>query len=161
MKSSPKLSILGGLLLLLVTGAAEATPVTSADAANFNPNVYISQWNAGLNPAADAVANISLNLNLLSSSGNDSLALVAPAGDAQLQSTGTLAVTIVSLLDKVDLDKRHHKPKPPTVPEPGVLSLIGLGLLALALVTRGTRRLRAAVVTTGEAFSAATTHPQG
>src|ERR1700686_1007266 len=74
MKSSRKLSILGALLLLAAR-ATEATPITSTDAINFGPNVYISQWNAGLNPAADAVTNFTLNLDLLSSSGTDSLAL--------------------------------------------------------------------------------------
>ena len=139
MKPSPNLSILGALLLL-ATGVTQATPITSIDAINFSPNVFISQWNAGLNPAADTVTNFSLNRDLLSASGN-SHALVAPAGDIQLQSTG-----IVSLLDKYKDKYKHHKPA--TVPEPGVLSLIGLGLLALGLVTRGTRRSRAPVATT-------------
>jgi hypothetical protein len=164
MKSSPNLSILGALLLL-APGATEATPITWTDTINFTPNVYISQWNAGLNPAADVVANFSLNLDPLGSSGPDSLVLVAPEGDVRSQRAGTLEVTIVSLLDKdKDKDKGKDKDKdhkPATVPEPGILSLIGLGLLAVALVTRGTRRMRAAVSTMAAAASAATTHSQG
>jgi len=158
MKSAVKLSILSALLLL-ATRATEATPISSADTSSFNPNGYISRWHASLDPAADAVGNFSLDLPLLSSSGTDSLALVAPDGDARLQSTGTMAVTIVSLLDedRDKGDKSHHHRKPPTVPEPGALGLIGLGLLALALVRRGARRLRAAVVPTADAASTATT----
>jgi hypothetical protein len=155
MKSAAKLSILS-VLLLLASRATEAIPISSADTGSFDPNGYISRWHASLDPGADAVGNFSPDLPLLSSSGTDSLTLVAPDGDAQAQSTGTMSVTIVSLLDQ-DRDKSHHHPKPPTVPEPGALGLIGLGLLALTLVTRGARRLRAAVAPAADAASTATT----
>jgi hypothetical protein len=143
MKSLPKSAILG-LLLLLAAPAIEAASIASTDATNFNPKAYISQWQAGLTPGADAVANFPLQPGLLNTPGVDSPASVTtPEGDAGLQSSG-----IVSLLNEVDRDKpdkpKHkHKPKPPaTVPEPGALSLIGLGLLALALMTGRARRLR-------------------
>jgi hypothetical protein len=154
MKSLPKFAFLG--LLLLATTAAEAASITWTDTINFSPNVYISQWN----PGADAVANFPLKLDPLSATGVDSLALVALEGGGELQSSG-----IVSVLDNADLDKRHPpkpkhkpKPKPTTVPEPGVLSLIGLGLLALALVTRRTHRLHAAAID-AEGVSATTSRP--
>jgi hypothetical protein len=141
MKSLPKSAILG-LLLLLAAPATEAVSIASTDATNFNPNAYVSQWQAGLNPGADAVAGLPLKSGLLNIPGVDSpVSVTTPEDDAGLQSSG-----IVSLLNEVDrdkLDKPKHKPKPPTtVPEPGALSLIGLGLLALALMTGRTRRLR-------------------
>ena len=141
MKSLPKSAILG-LLLLLAAPATEAASIASTDATNFNPNAYVSQWQAGLNPGADAVADLPLKSGLLNIPRVDSpVSVTTPEDDAGLQSSG-----IVSLLNEVDrdkLDKPKHKPKPPTtVPEPGALSLIGLGLLALALMTGRTRRLR-------------------
>jgi len=141
MKSLPQSAILG-LLLLLAAPATEAASIASTDATNFNPNAYVSQWQAGLNPGADAVADLPLKSGLLNIPRVDSpVSVTTPEDDAGLQSSG-----IVSLLNEVDrdkLDKPKHKPKPPTtVPEPGALSLIGLGLLALALMTGRTRRLR-------------------
>lgn len=162
MKSSTKLSILGALLLLTAY-TAQATPITWTDTINFSPDVYLLQWNAALNPATDASGNFSLNLDQLGAAANGSLTGTAwdglmSAGDAQWQGTGALAETIVDLLESLDLEKeKHHHHKgggPETVPEPGILSLLGLGLLALAFATRRTRRLRAAGGTTSEAFSA-------
>ena len=156
MKSLPKFAILG-LLLLLAPPATEAASITSTDAINFNPNAYISQWQAGLNPGAAAVTQFPRQPDLLNFAEVDSLASVAATdGNSRLQSS-----EIVSLLNKADRDKPHPpkpKPKPPTVPEPGALSLIGLGLLALALMMRRTRRLRSATLT-AEAVSVATNNP--
>ena len=143
MKSLPKSAILG-LLLLLAAPAAEAASIASTDATNFNPNAYISQWQAGLNPGADAVADFPLKSELLNIPGVDSpVSVTTPEGDAGLQSSGIVSLLNEADHDKLDKLKPKHKPKPPTtVPEPGALSLIGLGLLALALMTGRTRRLR-------------------
>jgi len=157
MNSLPKFSLLG-LLLLLAAPATEAAFIASTDAIDLNTNAYISQWRAGLNPGADAVANFPLKHDLLEV--DSPASVMTSAGDSRLQSAAMVSLLDKAYRDKPGKPKPKPKPTPATVPEPGALSLIGLGLLALALMLRRTRRLRSDTFT-AETASNATNNPYG
>jgi len=159
-----------GVALLLGTGVSQATPMTWTDTITFSPNVYLTPGSVfsdqlniadyGYNPATDTISSYSLNVDLYSPTGQIFAALVVPGtlgnsffdidgaafggwsltGDTQLQKTGLLTMTIVSLLGDFYLGSStltaYGNGVPTnTVPEPGVLSLmlLGLGVAGVAL----------------------------
>lgn len=164
-----------GAALMLGAGASQATPMTWTDTITFTPNVYLSMGSEftdqlniadyGYNPATDTISSYSLNVDLYSPGGQLFAALVVPGtlgnsffdidglqfggwslqGDAQLQKTGVLTMTIVSLLGNFylgssTLTASGTGPSTTTVPEPGVLSLMLLGLAGAGLALRYGRK---------------------
>jgi len=119
----------------------------------------------GYNPAVDSISSYSLSLDLVNGSGGF-LALVVPGqlsngffdfngtqyggmslqGNVSFSSTGVLTVGIISLLGNFYLASSTltawGNGIARTVPEPGVLALLVLGLMAIAIV-RSRSKIRA------------------
>jgi hypothetical protein len=121
----------------------------------------------GFNPAVDTISDYSLSLDLVNSSGGF-LALVVPGtlsnayinlngnsfgqnlyltADLAFSSTGVLTVGIISLLGNFYLASStltaYGNGVATSVPEPGVITLLALGLAAIALLEWRKRRAHA------------------
>lgn len=130
MRISKKLSV--ATVLLLGAGAAQATPITWTDTTGLNASVYTTEY----------VYQSEIQNGLIPQTTNQSLILLL--GDQGLISfierlTGALRADFLKSCSGWSATCRKQ-----TVPEPGALTLLGLGFVGVALAIRRTRKMRGA-----------------
>ena len=113
------------VVLLLGASGTWATPIMWTDTTGLNPSAYTT-----LSGSALGISDARITLT-----GDQSLIVL-------LEDQGLMALLAGKDDKKCDNDRGDPKRCKRTVPEPGALSLIGLGIVGVALAIRRTRRLR-------------------